>query len=37
MQKTFLLALLLAASANSLSQVTYERLLGAAREPQNSW
>jgi len=34
MKKTLLL-LLLFASAKSHSQVTYERLLGAAREPQN--
>jgi len=34
MKKTFLLALLLV-STNSQSQVTYERLLGAAHEPQN--
>jgi alcohol dehydrogenase (cytochrome c) len=35
MKKTLLLALLLVASATCQSQVTYERLLGAAREPQN--
>jgi alcohol dehydrogenase (cytochrome c) len=35
MKKTLLLALLLVATADSQSQVTYERLLGSAREPQN--
>jgi alcohol dehydrogenase (cytochrome c) len=35
MKKTLLLALLLLTSASSQSQVTYERLLRAAREPQN--
>src|ERR1700680_3707490 len=35
MKKILLLALLLAFSANSYAQVTYERLLGSAREPQN--
>ncbi len=35
MKKILLLGLLLAASASSQSQVTYERLLGASREPQN--
>src|SRR6266404_6450083 len=34
MKKILLLGLLLAASANSQSQVTYERLLGASREPR---
>src|SRR3989442_1927105 len=35
MKKILLLGLLLVASANCQSQVTYERLLGAACEPQN--
>ena len=35
MNKILLVALLFAASANSQSQVTYERLLGASRESQN--
>jgi alcohol dehydrogenase (cytochrome c) len=35
MKKILLLVLLLAYSANSYAQVTYERLLGSAREPQN--
>jgi alcohol dehydrogenase (cytochrome c) len=35
MKKTLLLVLLLTYSAGSNAQVTYERLLGSAREPQN--
>src|ERR1700680_1952300 len=35
MKKILLLAVLLVAGADSHSQVTYERLLGATREPQN--
>ncbi|MGA8151361.1 MAG: PQQ-dependent dehydrogenase, methanol/ethanol family [Terriglobales bacterium] len=35
MKKALLLALLLVVVPNSPSQVTYERLLGSAREPQN--
>jgi alcohol dehydrogenase (cytochrome c) len=35
MKKTLLLALLLLATEISQSQVTYERLLGSVREPQN--